>query len=109
MALVDVEDARVDPERGERTHAADAEQELLADPVLAVAGIEGVGEQVHVEEIQRDGRDGRCRRRGAIPRRSTVSPASSTSTSTGSRTSPSAFGSSALYVSVWRPSAESPW
>ena len=56
VALVDVEDARVDPERGERTHAADAEQELLADPVLAVAGIERVGEQVHVEEIQRDGR-----------------------------------------------------
>ena len=37
VALVHVEDVRVDAERLERADAANAEQQLLADAVLAVA------------------------------------------------------------------------
>ena len=55
MALVDVEDGRLESERGERAHAADAEEQLLADPVLAVAGVERVGDQVDVEQVERHG------------------------------------------------------
>src|SRR5439155_11983584 len=40
MALVHVEDGRVETERAQGTHAADAEHELLAEPVLAVAAVE---------------------------------------------------------------------
>ena len=70
MALVDVEDGRLEPECREGAHAADAEQQLLADPVLAVAAVEGVGEQVDVEQVERHradvvaphrGRDGLAR------------------------------------------------
>ena len=57
MALVQVEDVRLDPERGERADAADAEQQLLPDPVLAVASVERVGEPVDLEQIERDDAD----------------------------------------------------
>ena len=43
MTLVDVEDAGLEPEGGERPDAADSEQYLLPDPVLAVAAVESVG------------------------------------------------------------------
>ena len=56
MALVDVEHGRLETERGERAHTADPEEQLLADPVLAVARVEGVREQVDVEQVERDGR-----------------------------------------------------
>ena len=53
VALVHVEHGRLEPERRERAHAADPEKQLLADPVLAVARVERVGEQVDVEQIER--------------------------------------------------------
>ena len=57
VALVDVVHARRDPEREQRADAADAEQELLPDPVLAVAGVQRVGHPRHVEQVQRDRAD----------------------------------------------------
>ena len=57
VALVHVEDVRVDAERLERAHAADAEQQLLADAVLAVAGVERVGEHLDLEQVERHGAD----------------------------------------------------
>ena len=59
VAFVQVEDVRLDPERGERADAADAEQQLLADPVLAVAAVERVREPVDLEQVERDDADGR--------------------------------------------------
>src|SRR5206468_3526742 len=53
MALVDVVDGRMDVERVQRAHAADAEQELLADAVLAVAAVERVRHPRDVEEVER--------------------------------------------------------
>ncbi len=53
VALVQVEDVRLDPERRERADTADAEQELLADPVLAVAAVERVREPLHLEQVER--------------------------------------------------------
>ena len=44
VALVGVEHLGVDAERVERPHAADAEQDLLAQPVLGVAAVEAVGD-----------------------------------------------------------------
>ena len=41
VALVDVEHGRLETERGERAHSADPEEQLLADPVLAVAASRG--------------------------------------------------------------------
>ena len=54
VPLVQVEDAGLDPERRQRADAADAEQQLLSDPVLAVAAVERVGEPVHLEQVERD-------------------------------------------------------
>ena len=63
MPFVHVEDRRLDPERAQRAHAADAEHELLVDPVLAVAAVQRVGDlprpvrvavDVRVEEVERD-------------------------------------------------------
>ena len=44
VALVDVEDGRHDAERGQGARPADAEHELLPEPVLAVAPVERVGD-----------------------------------------------------------------
>ncbi len=57
VALVHVEDARLDTERGQRPHAADAEQELLPDAVLAVAAVERIGQPLHLEQVERDRAD----------------------------------------------------
>ena len=62
VPLVQVEDVRVDPERRERADAADAEQQLLADAVLAIAAVERVGEPVDLEQVER------ARRRRPTPR-----------------------------------------
>ncbi len=64
MPLVDVKDGRLEPECREGAHAADAEQQLLADPVLAVAAVEGVGEQVDVEQVERHRADVAAPHRG---------------------------------------------
>ncbi len=62
VALVHVEDGRVEPEPAEHAHAADAEHELLPEPVLAVAAVELVGDRarpvrvavdVRVEQVER--------------------------------------------------------
>ncbi len=45
MALVHVEDGGLDAAGGERLDAADAEQDLLAQAVLAVAAVEAVGDR----------------------------------------------------------------
>ncbi len=66
MALVGVEHLRVEPERPQRPHAADAEEDLLAHAVLGVAAVEPVGDgpisgglssHVGVEQVQRDAAD----------------------------------------------------
>ncbi len=57
VALVEVEHGRPDAQRFERADAADAEQQLLADPVLAVAAVQRVGEPVDLEQVQRHGAD----------------------------------------------------
>ncbi len=66
VALVRVEHLRVDAQRAERPHAADAEEDLLAQAVLGVAAVEAVGDaaqlgrvlvDVGVEEVQRDPTD----------------------------------------------------
>ena len=62
VALVGVEHLRLDAHGLQRPHAADAEQDLLAQPVLGVAAVEAVGDladlvgvlvDVGVEEVQR--------------------------------------------------------
>ena len=62
MALVGVEDLGVDAEGVEGADAADAEQDLLAQPVLGLAAVEPVGDvaqvgrvlvDVGVEEVER--------------------------------------------------------
>ena len=105
VALVHVEDVRVDAERLERTDAADAEQQLLADAVLAVAGVERVGEHLDLEQVERDGMPTSLRQTLA----EIVSLSSSTSTVTSSRCKPSASGSTRSYSSVWRPASSMPW
>ena len=45
VALVHVEDRRLDAERTERAHASDAEHELLSQAMLAVAAVELVGDR----------------------------------------------------------------
>ena len=57
MAFVDVVDGRVEAERAQRADTADAEQQLLADAVLAVAGVQRVRHPRHVEQVQRDRTD----------------------------------------------------
>src|SRR6059058_3902227 len=61
MPLVEVEDGRLDAELAQRADAADAEYELLAEPVPAVAAVEAVrdragphrvGLDVGVEEVE---------------------------------------------------------
>ena len=54
VPLVQVEDVRLDPERRQRANAADAEQQLLADPMLAIAAVESVSEPVDLEQVERD-------------------------------------------------------
>ena len=62
VALVHVEDGRVEPEAAEHAHPADAEHEFLPEPVLAVASVELVGDRarpvrvtvdVGVEQVER--------------------------------------------------------
>ncbi len=53
VALVDVVHARRDPERVQRAHAADAEQELLPNPMLPIAGVQRIGHPRHVEQVER--------------------------------------------------------
>ena len=66
VALVGVEHLGVDAERVERPHAADAEEDLLAQAVLGVAAVEPVGDlaqvvgvlvDVGVEQVERDAAD----------------------------------------------------
>ena len=66
VALVGVEHLRVEPERLQRAHAADAEQDLLADAVLGVAAVQAVGHRatfrgvavdVGVQQVQPDPAD----------------------------------------------------
>src|SRR5262249_34016754 len=66
MTLVHVEDRRLDAESREGAHAADAEQDLLSDSLLAVSAVErrrhraalrGVLRQVAVEQKERDASD----------------------------------------------------
>ena len=66
VALVHVEDGRLEPEPAQHAHAADAEHELLPQPVLAVAAVELVGDRprpvgvavdVGVEQVERHAPD----------------------------------------------------
>ena len=61
MAFVGVEDLGIDTHRLQGPHPADAEQDLLADPVLRSAAVEAVGDgaklvvvvlHVGIEEVQ---------------------------------------------------------
>ena len=88
MALVQMEHGRLDPERRERADAADPEQKLLPDPVLAVAAVERVGEPVDLEQVERDRAD-LLAPDGGLDRLS----GELTETETGSRTTPTASGS----------------
>ena len=54
MALVQVVDGRLVPERGERAHPGDADHDLLADPLLPVDRVQARDEGVRLEQIQRD-------------------------------------------------------
>ena len=62
VALVEVEHVDVEAEGAQRPIAADAEQELLSDPLLGAAAVEPVGDELvgrlvavdlAVEEVQR--------------------------------------------------------
>ena len=66
MPLVHVEHRRLEAERAQRAHAADAEHELLPQPVRAVAAVEPVGDRarpvrvavdVGVEQVERHAAD----------------------------------------------------
>ena len=66
VALVGVEHVGLQAEGPQRPHAADAEHDLLAQPVVLVAAVEAVGDgdavggvavDVGVEEVQRDAAD----------------------------------------------------
>ena len=54
VALVGVEHLGVDADRLEGPHAADAEQDLLAEPVLGVAAVEPVGDAAHLVRVLLD-------------------------------------------------------
>ena len=54
MALVHVEDGRLEAERAQRADAADAEDELLPEPVLAVAAVEPVGDRARLGRVPLD-------------------------------------------------------
>ena len=58
VPFVHVEDARVDPERVERFHAADAEDDLLAHPHFQIAAVKFRGDQSIFRRVLR-----RCRYR----------------------------------------------
>ena len=86
MALVRVEDLACLADRFERAYAADAEQDLLAQPVLGVAAVQTVGDvafivgvvvDVGVEQVERDPPDHRHARsaRGIECRRDRLTPA----------------------------------
>src|SRR5439155_7463605 len=53
VPFVHVEHGRLDPERRQRADTADAEEKLLPHAMLAVAAVEGVGEPVDLEQIER--------------------------------------------------------
>jgi hypothetical protein len=53
VALVHVEDGRLDAERRQRAATPHAEQELLPHTVLAIAAVKGVGEPVDLEQVER--------------------------------------------------------
>ena len=66
MAFVGVEHLRVQAERSERTNAADAQDDFLAEAVLLITAIQPVGDrhdlrrilrQVGVEEVERNAAD----------------------------------------------------
>ncbi len=66
VSLVQVEDRRLEAEAAQHAHAADAEHELLPQPVLAVAAVERVGDvarpvgvalDLRVEQVERDAAD----------------------------------------------------
>ena len=56
VSLVHVEDAGLEPEPAESPNSADAEQHLLADPVLAVAAVQHVG-HLGLEQVEADAAD----------------------------------------------------
>ncbi len=45
VALVEMPDRRIDPERPQRPHPADAQHQLLVEPHLAAADVEDVGDR----------------------------------------------------------------
>ena len=125
VALVGVEDLGrgVPAQRAEgphRAHPADAEQQLLAQPVVAAAAVQPVGDLVQVglvllhvgvEQQQRHAADlGHPDLRGQLPARSqahltcTGAPEASRSSSRGRP-----FGSSDGYRSACQPSTDSDW
>ena len=52
MALVQVEDTRVDAERPESPHAADAEHDLLPETAIWLGHVEAVGDAAEVERVR---------------------------------------------------------
>ena len=114
VALVHVEHGGLDAAGRERLDAADAEQDLLPQAVLAVAAVEavgdralgrGVGGHVGVEQQQR----ARGRRRRARGRRAAWRPAAARTICSGSPSSArtgvigSSAGSSSTNSSCWAP------
>ena len=69
VALVAVEDLRLQAQPAQQPHAADPQNDLLAQPVLGVAAVEPVGDAVGVEEEERHSSHpqppGPCPHRGA--------------------------------------------
>ena len=53
MTLVEVHDARLDPQRVQRAHAADAEQRVLAEPHAGVAHVQARGDPAVGEVVLR--------------------------------------------------------
>ena len=53
MALVHVEDGRLDAERGQRPDTSDAEEKLLPHAMLAIAAVERVGQPIDLEQVER--------------------------------------------------------
>ena len=114
MALVEVEDARLDPERAERPYRADPEQPVLPEARERVALVEARGDppvdrvvlvELGVEEVERDAadldppdveRDVAARRAGTSSRSGAPSSAS---TWTVGRCS----GTICVQYSCWRP------
>ena len=66
VALVEVEQPRLDPERGERAGAADTEQDVLREPRVGLADVQARGDPargqvvlrpLRVEQVERDAAD----------------------------------------------------